>query len=167
MDLKKLYELKNSISNAIAMGIEGVKEVDEEKSLLDFKERKKDYYNKVITSSVGAVKEELARSDFLIKFNEKNEEIIEELKKIQLNDKDLNELKNSVDKMIEISKNLILPGPEKKIAIPKNIPKEIYEDIFNKINSYFSFCWIWVNKYLIITIIFYSCNFNIVAFRGI
>lgn len=136
---KNLINLQNAISLAIKNNIDLNKELDVEKAIYDYNEKQKIYYLNNLKSNLKLVKSDSLELHQLIKFDVQNEPYVTQILELvpELDAKDLNMLDKTVEKIINLTKQLNSPKKEleKTFSTPTNIPEEIKEDIKADINE--------------------------------
>ncbi len=129
--IENANRLLSSIDSALKLSIDVNKQIDEEKTVYDFKERKAQYHQKLIMNNLESLKHSAAQLKVLT-FDDSNKnlmlaEIVDLLS--QLEKSDIKGMKPKVEKILGLSDQLDIKKHESIVKFPKNLPSDIREDV--------------------------------------
>ncbi len=135
---RSLSRLSNAISKAESYKVDFSTRADINKSLINFKEKRKLYYQGLILTSLEEVKKYSIELNNLILIDENNEPYIKQILDLTkaLQTKNLQQLKKQVKSITSLKQNLILPKKEKsKTSLKLNLPSEVSDEIYADIKE--------------------------------
>ncbi|MFH1641501.1 MAG: DUF4145 domain-containing protein [Nanoarchaeota archaeon] len=131
--LKTLLNLQNAVNLAIKNNIDLNKKLDHEKAIYNYDEKQKVYYLNNLLNQLKFVRAESLELMKLVKFDIRNEVNVSKILELMpdLENKDLAAVLKSVQKLIELVKQLNIPKiePEKTFSISAVLPQEILPDV--------------------------------------
>ncbi|MBW2975243.1 DUF4145 domain-containing protein [Candidatus Woesearchaeota archaeon] len=142
---KSLIKLQDAISSAVKNNISLNYRIDEEKAMYDYREKQRIYYINNLNSSLRLVKSCYMELTQLARHDIRNQPYINRIMELipELEDKSLEKLGRTTNKIISITKQLNFPKKEleKAYAMPDGIPEEISGEIkadISELNRCFS-----------------------------
>jgi len=136
---EEVIKLKDSIKNAIVHNVDLTKEIDKEKELIDFGQKRQNYHRSILENALRVVKSNSIELTKLVKHDICNQEGVNQILELvpELDSKDLGRLRKTAEKLLILTKQLEFPKEEieKTFFMPKTVPLDITSDIKADINE--------------------------------